>query len=306
MLLFCILFLSYGPAYAQTGTTSKYFVETGHNVSGEFWQFYNSQSNNYQIFGYPITEQFRDDKTGRVIQYFARARFELYPEKPAGQRVQLTNIGEALYKQGTVLNITPPIGCQTFSNGFAVCYDFLKFFNNNGGEAIFGMPISGFEIYNNRIVQYFQRARFEWYPEYPEGQKVVLADLGRVYFDSLREDANLLTAVKAGTDIVPAVVSIQARAFAWKTVVLPKEQQSIYVVVQDQTLTPVNNAMVLVTIHWSDGVDESTTVYTNNNGVAIVPLTVRDQTYGSLVTIDVKATFLDKTAGTVTSFRVWR
>jgi hypothetical protein len=60
---------------------------------------------------------------------------------------------------------------------------FLDFFQRNGGVDIFGYPRTGeFEL-NGHTVQYFQRARFEWWPDQPEPFRVqlgLLADeLGR-------------------------------------------------------------------------------------------------------------------------------
>ncbi len=297
-------------AQAQTGSNFKYFNDTKHNVQGEFWKFYQSYANAPLVFGFPITEEYTDLKSGRRIQYFARARFELYPEKPEGQRVALTPLGKYLYTKGTALNIFTPVGCRSFNSGFAVCYAFLEFFDKNGGETIFGQPISSFEVYNGRIVQYFERARFEWFPELAEGQKVVLAELGRYYFDSVPEDRkwlDIVPPISIGPGLPPeSPTLIQARAFAWKTVVRPSEEQSIYVVVQDQTLTPVRNVAVVVTVHWQGRVDDVYSLPTNENGVASVPIKVQDQPYGSLVTVDVRAILNDLEAKTVTSFRVWR
>lgn len=51
---------------------------------------------------------------------------------------------------------------------------FLDFFEANGGVDIFGFPRTGEFDMNGRYVQYFQRARFEWWPENPPGHQVQL------------------------------------------------------------------------------------------------------------------------------------
>jgi hypothetical protein len=76
--------------------SDQYFPETGHTVRGEFLDYFN-QHGGLRIFGYPITEEFV--LNGRTMQYFQRARLDLFPERPAGQRVQLGALGEALGKQ---------------------------------------------------------------------------------------------------------------------------------------------------------------------------------------------------------------
>jgi hypothetical protein len=43
---------------------------------------------------------------------------------------------------------------------------FRDYYNQNGGEPIFGLPISAPLTVNNRLIQWFQRARLEHWPEY--------------------------------------------------------------------------------------------------------------------------------------------
>lgn len=303
VIMCCLLAANKGVAYAQVDSTSKYFQQTGHNVSGEFWKYYQSIPNADLVFGYPLTEAF-NRPGGRVIQYFTRARFELYPEQPAGQRVRLTSIGSLIYVPGQGINVFTPMGCRAFANGFSVCFAFLDFFDKNGGEAIFGKPISIFQISNGRIVQYFERARFDWYPEYGEGQKVVLADLGRAYFDVAKEDPNRLQPAQHSG--VVDVLTLHTRAFVWKAVTKTNDQQSVYAVVQDQNLRPVFNATVVVTVYWPNGSPQSTALTTNQNGVVVVPFTVQNQGYGSLVTVNVQVLYHGLQDNAVTSFRVWQ
>jgi hypothetical protein len=60
---------------------------------------------------------------------------------------------------------------------------FLDFFDANGGVDVFGYPRTGEFVFNGHYVQYFQRARFEYWPENPPGQQVQLGllavELGR-------------------------------------------------------------------------------------------------------------------------------
>lgn len=296
------------PVGAQDGSSTHYFADTGHNVSGDFWIYYQSIQNANLVFGSPITEAVTDARSGRLIQYFQKARFEFYPENPIGQRVKLSSLGEVVYQRtpgGTKLDFFPSIGCRYYSDIY-ICYDFLSFFDKNGGEAVFGKPISRFEFYNGRIVQYFERARFEWYPEYPEGQKVVLAEVGRIYFDLVHEDPNLLQAVQAGNNAPSNVIQLNTRAFTWKAVTQVNDQQAVYVVVQDQTLRPVSGATAVVTVFWPVGSSQNFVQTTNQYGVVIVPFQVQGQPYGSVVTIQVEVLYQGMPSRTVTSFRIWQ
>lgn len=294
---------------AQRGEPWQYFPDTGHNVSGEFWTFYQSIPNAAFVFGSPLTEQFNDDRTGRLVQYFQRARFEFYPENPLAERVILSGLGPYVYEHSPLrgsINTFNPIGCRYFQEtDLSLCFAFLEFFDRNGGETIFGKPISPFVFYNDRIVQYFERARFDWYPEYPEGQKVVLAQLGRIYFDLAPEDANRLQPVKA--ENAPGdVQAIHVRAFTLKALSQINDQQVVYVVVQDQTLNPVAGATTVVTITWAQGERQSIAQTTNANGVGIVPFPVQAQAHGSLIMVEAEVLYMGLSDRTITSFRIWQ
>ncbi len=57
---------------------------------------------------------------------------------------------------------------------------FLNFWRANGQLHTFGMPISEELVIDGRIVQYFERARFEYHPEYAKtSQQVQLGLIGR-------------------------------------------------------------------------------------------------------------------------------
>lgn len=63
--------------------------------------------------------------------------------------------------------------------GHAVRGPFLAFFDSHGGLGIFGYPITDeFVNANGLLVQYFQRARFEWHPSNPTGYRVQLGLIG--------------------------------------------------------------------------------------------------------------------------------
>jgi hypothetical protein len=299
------------PAHAQQ-TSGQYFPQTGHNVIDDFWMFYQSVSDAALVFGAPITEQFlAADGSGKTIQYFERARFELDPSKPAGQRVQTTALGTLLYKPGlSAVNLTTAGACRVFSNGYGVCYDFLTFFDKHGGATRFGNPISAFEFQpDGRIIQYFEKARFEYHPELGAGNTIRMADLGRLYF-AANEDPARLNPVPPSSSIPqtqPSVLSLRVMAFVWRAVTLPSDTQKVYVVVQDQALNPVSGATGTVVIHLPTGQDLTYPVTTNASGIAVVSsIEFSNQTPGSLVPIDVTVTFRGFSANATTSFRIWR
>jgi hypothetical protein len=304
-LIVCLLAVPWVSVGAQE-QDYQYFEQTGHNVKGEFLKFYRSASDPTLLYGYPITEEIIS-KDGKHVQYFQRARFEYYPDRPEGQRVELTPLGSATYVPGTQLNFFSPFACRTYSQtGYAVCFTFLEFFDKYGGVAQFGYPISPFEYHDNVLVQYFEKARLEWQPWRPDGQRVVVSDLGRVYFDKLGEDPSLLPPVPPlSAGFQPPILALQVRAFVWKAVTLSSDQQLIFLIVQDQRSQPVANADCSATVHWPDGRIDTIAIKSNSNGVAIVPLSYSNQPYGSLIYTDVSCTTQGVTGKTTTSFRIW-
>src|SRR5688572_20341808 len=80
--------LQAAPSAASSGFT--YFSETGHNIGLRVKSFYD-RNGGLPIFGLPLTELFEED--GRMVQYFERARFEMYPENAEAYKVQLTLLG---------------------------------------------------------------------------------------------------------------------------------------------------------------------------------------------------------------------
>jgi hypothetical protein len=282
----------------------QYFPETGHTIRGDFLQFYKSVQDPMLVFGYPITEQM-PSKDGRTVQYFQRARFELRSDLPDGERVQLTPLGAKSYEPGGQLNIDNPSGCQLFISGYRVCFAFLDFYKASGGAKQFGNPISPFEFHDQLIVQYFELARFEWRADRPDGQRVVITDLGRTYFDQFGEDRARLKPVEPLDATINPVLSIKVRAFVLKPVMLSSGHQTVYVIVQSQTQQAISDATGRATIHWPDGRREEFFFTTNGSGVGNVSFNFSDQKQGELVTIDIAVTYQGLAGTTRTSFRIW-
>lgn len=298
-----VLLMSWGPVQAQSADI-QYFPETGHTVRGEFLRFYNSVKEPKLVFGYPITEQITS-KDGKSVQYFQRARFELRAGLPENQRVQLTPLGQASYSPGGQLNIDNSPGCQLFVTGYRVCFAFLDFYNANGGASQFGNPISPFEFHDQLIVQYFEKARFEWRADRPEGQRVVISELGRTYFDQLAEDPMHLRPVQPLDATINPILSIRVSAFVLKSVMRSSGQQTVFVIVQSQTLQAISGATGRAMVGWPDGRMEEYFFTTNRFGVGNVSFSFRDQKKGELVLIDITVTYEGLVGTTRTSFRIW-
>src|SRR5258706_10347438 len=171
------------PVSGATGVI--YYKETGHYVRGVFRDFWD-KNGGLPNYGFPLTEEYIDPQAGRVFQYFERARFER--AQPASTAVQLGLIGREVVGSRTFAT-SQPIANTSQRRYFPetrhiVQYGFKQIWDTRGGLAIFGLPVSD-ELQEQlsdgqmHTVQWFERARFEYWGNLPPGQRVLLSALGR-------------------------------------------------------------------------------------------------------------------------------
>ena len=163
----------------------RYFPETGHTLRGAFRYFWEGNGA-LESFGLPISEEYTAP-SGRLVQWFERARFEL--GSVGGQAsVELGPLGvEAT--QGRIFPKSPPTP-NTPDRRYipetqhVIQYGFKTIWETRGEARIFGFPISNEiqEILDDgewHTVQYFERARFEYWPKLAPGKRVLISHLGR-------------------------------------------------------------------------------------------------------------------------------
>jgi len=296
IMVFALLFTARGTAQAQS-TGVQFFPETGHSIKGLFLQFYKAAKDPLLYYGYPITEQMVS-KDGKAVQYFQRARFEL----TNNQSVQLTALGVLTYKPKGPWSINNPNACEAYPTGYSVCLGFLEFYKSNGGTKQFGNPISPFDSSDNLIVQYFENTRFEWRGD---RQTVVISDLGRIYFDQLKEDPAQLKPIDQPDATINPVLSIKVRAFVLKSVTLQSGQQTVYIIVQNQISKPVAGAIGKALVKFTDGTSTEFAFTTNSVGIAQITFNFKDQKSGELVPIEIAVNYQSLSSLTKTSFRIW-
>jgi hypothetical protein len=188
-----------------TGPTPKspdpglvYESVTQHNVPRVFRDYW-ERNGGLERFGYPLTEPFLEqsatDGKSYLTQYFERARFEQHPEFAGtqyevllgllGRERTANRMGENPFKP---LGKLPPSPDYDYfaETGHTLRAGFRGYWQNNGGLMTFGYPISeDFQEVSKTdgqkyVVQYFERGRFEWHPEF-QGTKYefLLGHLGR-------------------------------------------------------------------------------------------------------------------------------
>jgi hypothetical protein len=148
-------------------TPTVYFPQTGHHLSNrsgflDFWR----ANGRVKVFGYPISEEMIEND--RVVQYFERVRLEYHPELAGtGWEIQLGLLGNDLTDGATPTGVPDPQNGQRYfyETQHTLYSEFQHFWQRRGELQIFGYPISEPFQEHGRMVQYFERARFEYYPE---------------------------------------------------------------------------------------------------------------------------------------------
>ena len=190
--LFAIVVLSLSLLYTGISPVkaedSHFFPETGHTVSGKFLEYWNNNGG-LATYGYPITDaqMETDPETGKqfLTQWFERHRLELHPEN-AGTKFEVLAglLGKDLRREALVADPDFQKAEVLFNNAFSkdvqwyfpetghnLRFRFLEYWQQNGGLERFGYPISEEhkevdpETGNVFVMQWFERARFEYHPE---------------------------------------------------------------------------------------------------------------------------------------------
>jgi lipoprotein-anchoring transpeptidase ErfK/SrfK len=163
-----------------------FFASTGHRLTNEFgFLGYWRGSNGPLTLGAPITEPLVEN--GLAVQYFERGRLGLHPEY--GGAVLRGRLG-AEYADALWRSFAPPAlsveqaGARVFAEtGYAVSEPFLGFWEANGAIDAFGLPLSApeWEYVGAQMahVQYFERARLEYYAGADAASAVQIGALGR-------------------------------------------------------------------------------------------------------------------------------
>ena len=153
----------FSPLATQPGSARLwYFPATRHTLGGQFLNYWLEHGSVTKL-GYPISEEFNDN--GRTIQYFERVVMEFWPENPDPYKVLLRSLGRELN------GVEPPVpaGTPSASDG-SIFYQetghwldgrFAATWQDRGGLAQFGFPVTEPVIVGDRLIQWTERARFE-------------------------------------------------------------------------------------------------------------------------------------------------
>ena len=155
--------------------TQHYFPETGQVVSGVFLRYW-QQYGGLAQFGLPRTREFEErspyDNKLYKVQYFERARFEYHPENAGTPyEVLLGLLGRDFHQ---IDPPAPPKEGQSYfaQTGHNLGGAFREYWLSHGGLFVSGLPIPPRRFTEvspddgkTYMVQYFERARYEYHPE---------------------------------------------------------------------------------------------------------------------------------------------
>lgn len=308
VLLTCTSGRPYQPRTPEGGIV----FQTGFVVRDEFLKVYLSADNPALIFGLPISGVVRHPLRPEIqVQYFQRARMELDSSAPEGKRVSLATLGIWLYdttRRGQDANIdTSSLACRFFtSTRHYVCFAFLQFYDAHNGAVFFGDPISEVEMDGERMVQYFEKTRLEWWPERASGMRVDLTDVGTLDYRLNFGDPQPPNPGNIDTPKTPE--NLLVRVFPAKPLLGQNETQTVFVIVQDQLFNPVNGAQVELAVQLPDGTSKPLR-YQTTDSFGIVKVNIDPIGFfipNQMVLVKVKVSMKDvQPVDTTTWYRIW-
>ncbi len=269
---------------ASAPRPERCFAETGRCVRGLFYAYW-SDHGALERQGYPITDEFdeADSATGQThrVQYFERARFEYHQEQVNTPYVVLLGaLGRqefaARYPQGPPPMSTPGEGNACFTQtGRCLQGAFRDYWERTGGLAQHGYPLS--DEFTERSssdgegyrVQYFERARFEYHPEFAGTPSAVLLGLigahqftGRYPRGQPAAQTGPAINVWAATSgaISPALAAIPPRVY------VPDESRGDIAVIDPRTFQIIDRYPSGATAHHVGPGPDFSKLYVNNMG----------------------------------------
>ena len=133
----------------------------------------------------------------------------------------------------------------------------------------------------------------------------MLTNIGQIYFD-LYEDPSLQKHSADEARIPNTILELRVSAFPLKAVMPANGSQTIYILVQDQQLRPVQGAQITLLFRNASGEEtRQTLIGTNAMGFTSLTISLHDQPLG-LVEVIVNANLNSQVKHqTRTSFRIW-
>lgn len=257
-------------------------------IADEFKAFY-LENGGLRVFGFPLAEAYLDNDSQRLIQYFQQLRLEY---DGLEDQVVVTPLGQWALSEQTGLvseQLTGKLPPSQADDGeLRVEGAFLTFYENFGGESVFGRPISDQLDEGGNRMQYFENARLDWRPEAPIEYRIQPGRLGEAHYRLVglfKDPGRSRPLSSAG--VREADVSATLRA----PVLYDGEEQIVYVDVKTpEGQRPVAGVSVVATVYYNnDSVRSFDLVETDGTGHTHGTLNLNDLLPGQKVRVMVEA-----------------
>lgn len=188
-----------------------------------------------------------------VYQYFQNACLIQFPD--GDNPIILAPLGAL--DAPVVERIAPPAPSETTQyfpvTGHSVVLSFLDFFQQHGGETVFGKPLTEFIQDGDLWVQWFENVRFEWHPELPDGERVQLTPLGQINSDRFQGGLppTILNNGATGELPTPLPSDIVLTIIPQTPVLTPGETQLVQLVATDSASQPIPDIEIVLYVYTS-------------------------------------------------------
>lgn len=157
----------------RVSPTELDFPQTGYKVADPFIQYFDAHGG-LDALGQPSEDQHTEQ--GSLVQRFDKVSLRYHPEfKGSKYAIESVPAGSPFADPGAYLPFAPvPPSANSPTNrffpqtGHSVSYAFLTYFDQHGGVDMFGYPRTEELTQDGRIVQWFQRAVFEYHGDSPD------------------------------------------------------------------------------------------------------------------------------------------
>jgi hypothetical protein len=273
--------------------------EDGFTIDSRFSPYFKLHGGE-KIFGDPISDAFIEVETGKIVQYFENARLELEPESSGGMEVKTSSLGMMLGKwEAPVIYDGEIPGCHFYhETGHRVCHAFLDYYKEHGGPETFGYPISELKLEDDRMVQYFQWFRLDWFPEevaYP----VQLGPIGRMHL-SEASLADFRTDSIQTSEVQALIVVSSVENASMNT----SGEQTVFLLVQDQDQEAIEGAAATLIAHFPDGDRMMVMPLTDENGRSQISFAFENQPTGHAISLEITVVYQGRTQQARESFMI--
>ncbi|OGO20007.1 MAG: hypothetical protein A2Z14_16600 [Chloroflexi bacterium RBG_16_48_8] len=271
----------------------------GFIIDSRFSPYYEVQGG-AAVFGEPISQSFIEVETGKVVQYFENARLELDIGTSGGMEVKTSSLGMMLGAWEVPLTYHGEVpGCRFYhETGHHVCHAFLIYYEENGGPETFGYPISEFKIEDDRMVQYFQWFRLDWFPD-DEEDPVQPGPLGRLHISTVNPED-----FKPGYEETSEVEELSVVSSVERASTTTSGEQTVYLVVRDQDQKAIEGAAATLIAHFPDGDRMIIMPLTDEYGRSQVSFTFENQPPGHNIHLEITVVYKGRTKEARESFMI--